>query len=176
MRTVPAYQILAEDIKALGVDTVYGLMSDDICQLFATLDLECVDHILHWQANALTVAVGPIVGVCGKNVQGDRPAIRIHLNTHDHDVGAVAAIESGVDAVNIDELDCKIEFVASISATHHAHQKFAIAGQTAHHRFAHVAKMLMAGQIGHKLPFAPGRLDCQIGEVCKGWRFVCSLL
>jgi len=38
MRTVPVYQILAEDIKGLGVDTVFGLMSDDICQLFATLD------------------------------------------------------------------------------------------------------------------------------------------
>ncbi len=38
MRTVPVYQVLAEDLKALGVDTVFGLMSDCICQLFSTLD------------------------------------------------------------------------------------------------------------------------------------------
>ena len=38
MPSVPVYQILADDLKALGVDTVFGLMSDDICQLFATLD------------------------------------------------------------------------------------------------------------------------------------------
>ena len=38
MRTVPVYQVIAEDLKALGVDSVFGLMSDDICQLVATLD------------------------------------------------------------------------------------------------------------------------------------------
>ena len=38
MRKLPVYQILAQDLKDLGVDTVFGLMSDDICQLFATLD------------------------------------------------------------------------------------------------------------------------------------------
>lgn len=38
MRTVPVYQVIAEDLKALGVESVFGLMSDDICQLVATLD------------------------------------------------------------------------------------------------------------------------------------------
>jgi thiamine pyrophosphate-dependent acetolactate synthase large subunit-like protein len=38
MRTVPVYQVIAEDLKTLGVDSVFGLMSDDICQLVATLD------------------------------------------------------------------------------------------------------------------------------------------
>lgn len=37
MRTVPVYEVLAEDLKALGVDTVFGLMSDCICQIFQPL-------------------------------------------------------------------------------------------------------------------------------------------
>ena len=38
VRTVPVYEALAEDIKRLGVETVFGLIADDICQLIATLD------------------------------------------------------------------------------------------------------------------------------------------
>ena len=38
MRHVPVYQVIAEDLQAMGVDSVFGLMSDDICQLVATLD------------------------------------------------------------------------------------------------------------------------------------------
>ena len=34
-RPVPVYQMLAEDIKALGIDAVFGLMSDDTA-IFAT--------------------------------------------------------------------------------------------------------------------------------------------
>lgn len=37
-RTVPVYQALAEDIKNLGVDTVFGLMSDDTAVFAVTLD------------------------------------------------------------------------------------------------------------------------------------------
>ena len=38
MRTIPIYQALAEDIKAMGVDTVFGLMSDDTAAFAVTLD------------------------------------------------------------------------------------------------------------------------------------------
>ena len=38
MRRAPAYQLLAEDIKAMGVDTVFGLMSDDTAHFGVTLD------------------------------------------------------------------------------------------------------------------------------------------
>ena len=34
-RPVPVYQVLAEDIKALGIDAIFGLMSDDTA-IFAT--------------------------------------------------------------------------------------------------------------------------------------------
>jgi hypothetical protein len=37
-RIVPVFQILAEDIYALGVRTVLGLMSDDTAVLAMTLD------------------------------------------------------------------------------------------------------------------------------------------
>ena len=38
MRQVPIYQALAEDIKAMGIDTVFGLMSDDTAAFAVTLD------------------------------------------------------------------------------------------------------------------------------------------
>lgn len=37
-RTVPVYQALAEDIRALGIECVFGLMSDDTVNLVAALD------------------------------------------------------------------------------------------------------------------------------------------
>ena len=57
MRNVPVYQILAEDIKGLGVDSVFGLMSDDICQLVATLDAIGVRFIgARQETNAVMMA------------------------------------------------------------------------------------------------------------------------
>ena len=59
MRTLPAYQILAEDLQALGVDSVFGLMSDDICQLVATLDAIGVRFIgARHETNAVMMAAG----------------------------------------------------------------------------------------------------------------------
>ena len=37
-RTVPVHRMLAEDIKGLGVDTVFGLMSDDTAVFVTSLD------------------------------------------------------------------------------------------------------------------------------------------
>ena len=59
MRSIPVYEILAEDIKALGVDSVFGLMSDDICQLVATLDAIGVRFIgARHESNAVMMATG----------------------------------------------------------------------------------------------------------------------
>ncbi len=59
VRTVPVYEILAEDIKALGVDTVFGLLSDDICQLVATLDAIGVRFVnARHETNAVMMAAG----------------------------------------------------------------------------------------------------------------------
>jgi thiamine pyrophosphate-dependent acetolactate synthase large subunit-like protein len=37
-RSVPVHQVLAEDIKALGIDAVFGLMSDDTAVFVTSLD------------------------------------------------------------------------------------------------------------------------------------------
>ncbi len=37
-RVAPVYQVLAEDIRDLGVDAVFGLMSDDTAVFAVTLD------------------------------------------------------------------------------------------------------------------------------------------
>lgn len=37
-RTVPVHRILAEDLKSLGIDTVFGLMSDDTAVFVTSLD------------------------------------------------------------------------------------------------------------------------------------------
>jgi thiamine pyrophosphate-dependent acetolactate synthase large subunit-like protein len=37
-RVIQAHQVIAEDIKALGVDTVFGLMSDDTAVFCTALD------------------------------------------------------------------------------------------------------------------------------------------
>lgn len=37
-RTIPVYEALAHDLKAMGVDTVFGLMSDDTAHFGVTLD------------------------------------------------------------------------------------------------------------------------------------------
>jgi acetolactate synthase I/II/III large subunit len=44
-RRTHVYQILAEDIKAMGVDTVFGLMSDDTAHFCVTLDAVGIDFI-----------------------------------------------------------------------------------------------------------------------------------
>jgi acetolactate synthase-1/2/3 large subunit len=37
-RMIPTYEVLAQDIKNLGVDTVFGLMSDDTAMLAVAID------------------------------------------------------------------------------------------------------------------------------------------
>src|SRR6516165_10724853 len=38
MNTIPLYQVLAEDITAMGVEAVFGLISDDTALLATALD------------------------------------------------------------------------------------------------------------------------------------------
>ena len=58
-RTTHVYQILAEDIKAMGVDTVFGLMSDDTAHFCVTLDAVGIDFIGARHENvAITMAEG----------------------------------------------------------------------------------------------------------------------
>ena len=78
MRTAPVYQVLAEDLKALGVDTVFGLMSDCICQLFSTLDAMDVRMIgARHETNAVMMAMGyaAATGKLGVALVGRGPAM-----------------------------------------------------------------------------------------------------
>ena len=57
-RTVPVYQALAEDIHALGIHTVFGLMSDDTALLAVeardgTTDLRISEALARLPAYAL---------------------------------------------------------------------------------------------------------------------------
>ncbi len=45
LQSIPTYQLLAEDIKAMGVDTVFGLMSDDTAHFGVTLDALGIEFI-----------------------------------------------------------------------------------------------------------------------------------
>lgn len=57
--TVPAYQALAEDIKNLGVECVFGLISDDTAQLIATIDsLGVKFYNTRHENNAISMAEG----------------------------------------------------------------------------------------------------------------------
>jgi hypothetical protein len=69
-RIVPVFQILAEDIHALGIRTVFGLMSDDTAVFAVTLDGLGVKFVGgRHENNAYTIrtldelrALGPVLG------------------------------------------------------------------------------------------------------------------
>ena len=93
MRTIPVYQILAEDIKGLGVDSVFGLMSDDICQLFATLDAMGVRIVgARHETNAVMMAAGyaAATGRLGVALIGRGPAMANAMH------GTISAAKSGL--------------------------------------------------------------------------------
>ncbi len=98
MRTVPVYQILAEDIKGLGVDTVFGLMSDDICQLFATLDAMGVRVVgARHETNAVMMAMGyaAATGKLGVALIGRGPAMANAMH------GTISVAKSGMPVLII---------------------------------------------------------------------------
>jgi thiamine pyrophosphate-dependent acetolactate synthase large subunit-like protein len=70
-RRVPVYQILAEDIKAMGIDTVFGLMSDDTAHFGVTLDAIGIkflgarhENIALVMADAYAAATGRLTVAC----------------------------------------------------------------------------------------------------------------
>ena len=70
-RTVPTYQVLAEDIRSMGVDTVFGLMSDDTAAFSVTLDAVGVatigtrhENIAITMGDAYAAATGRLGVVC----------------------------------------------------------------------------------------------------------------
>ena len=58
-RRVPTYQVLVEDIKALGVEQVFGLMSDDTAVFATALDSSGVRFYgARHENNAIAMAEG----------------------------------------------------------------------------------------------------------------------
>lgn len=71
VRTMPVYQALAEDIKAMGVDTVFGLMSDDTAAFAVTLDAMGIgligarhENVAIGMADGYAAATGRLGVVC----------------------------------------------------------------------------------------------------------------
>ena len=91
-RIVPVFQILAEDIHALGVRTVFGLMSDDTAVFAVTLDGLGVKFVgARHENNAIAMAEGYAyaTGQLGVAVIGRGPATANGLHA------AVAASRMG---------------------------------------------------------------------------------
>jgi acetolactate synthase I/II/III large subunit len=90
--TVPAYEALARDIKSLGTEVVFGLMSDDTALLVATLDTVGVRFVgARHENNAISMAEGYAVATdrLGIAILGRGPATANGLH------GAVFAQRSG---------------------------------------------------------------------------------
>ena len=91
-RIVPVFQILAEDIHALGVRTVFGLMSDDTAVFAVTLDGLGVKFVgARHENNAIAMAQGYAysTGELGVAIIGRGPATANGLHA------AVAASRMG---------------------------------------------------------------------------------
>ncbi len=89
---VPAYEGLAQDIKALGIDTVFGLMSDDTALLVSTLDAMGVRFLAaRHENNAISMAEGYAAATSGLGIaiigRGPAAANSVH--------GAAYALRSG---------------------------------------------------------------------------------
>ena len=91
-RVIQAHQAIAEDIKALGVDTVFGLMSDDTAVFCTALDgLGIAFHGARHENNAIAMAEGYAfaTGRLGVAIVGRGPATANGLHA------AVAASRMG---------------------------------------------------------------------------------
>ena len=89
---VPAYEGLAHDIKALGVNVVFGLMSDDTALLVTTLDAMGVKfHGTRHENNAISMSEGyaSATGNLGIAILGRGPAAANSIH------GATYALRTG---------------------------------------------------------------------------------
>ena len=97
-RTVPVYQALAEDIARAGVDTIFGLMSDDTAVFATALDSMGLGfHGARHENNAIAMAEGYATasGRLGVAVIGRGPATANGLH------GAVYASRTGAKVLII---------------------------------------------------------------------------
>src|SRR5260370_23892325 len=86
-RRSPTYQVLVEDIKALGVEQVFGLMSDDTAVFATALDSSGIRFYgARHENNAIAMAEGFSYATGGLGVAGIGPgpptATRVHPATY----------------------------------------------------------------------------------------------
>ena len=77
VREVPVYEILAADIKSLGIEAVFGLMSDDTAIFVTALDMVGITfHGARHENAAISMAEGyaSATGALGIAVVGRGPA------------------------------------------------------------------------------------------------------
>ncbi|MBV8614635.1 MAG: thiamine pyrophosphate-binding protein, partial [Acetobacteraceae bacterium] len=99
-RTVPVHRMLAEDIKSLGVDTAFGLMSDDTAVFVTSLDAIGVRFIgarHENQAVAMAEGYAAATGRLGVAVIGRGPATAngLHAAVYASRTGSPVLIVSG---------------------------------------------------------------------------------
>jgi len=99
-RTAPTYQVLVDDIKALGVEQVFGLMSDDTAVFATALDSAGIRFYgARHENNAVAMAEGfsYATGGLGVAVIGRGPATAngLHASTYASRAGSRVLIISG---------------------------------------------------------------------------------
>src|SRR5690242_217952 len=100
----PVYQALAEDIKALGVEQVFGLMSDDTAVFATALDSSGIRFYgARHENNAIAMAEGFAYATGGLGVavigRGPATANGLHAATYASRTGSRVLIISGDAAV-----------------------------------------------------------------------------
>ncbi len=109
-RRVPAYEVLAQDIKNLGVEAVFGLMSDDTALFVTALDMAGISfHGARHENTAITMAEGysAASGSLGVAVVGRGPATAngLHAAVYASRTGSQVLIIYGDAAVPGGELN-----------------------------------------------------------------------
>ncbi|MBN9486850.1 MAG: thiamine pyrophosphate-binding protein [Alphaproteobacteria bacterium] len=103
-RQTPTYEVLVEDIKALGVEQVFGLMSDDTAVFATALDSAGIRFYgARHENNAIAMAEGFAYATAGLGVavigRGPATANGLHAATYASRTGSRVLIISGDAAV-----------------------------------------------------------------------------
>ncbi|HJS86572.1 MAG TPA: thiamine pyrophosphate-binding protein, partial [Acetobacteraceae bacterium] len=99
-RTIPVHRMLAEDIHNLGIDTVFGLMSDDTAVFVTSLDALGIRFIgarHENQAVAMAEGYAAATGRLGVAVIGRGPATAngLHASVYASRTGSPVLVISG---------------------------------------------------------------------------------
>ncbi|MEM7250726.1 MAG: thiamine pyrophosphate-binding protein [Pseudomonadota bacterium] len=100
IETKPAYELLARDLKSMGVQCVFGLMSDDTAVLAVTIDAMGIEfHGARHENNAIAMAEGYAAATGGLGValvgRGPATANGLHAATYASRTGSSVLIMYG---------------------------------------------------------------------------------